>query len=347
MKVIRVKNKGGWKVNKISRWRWIRSAGLPILVTALTFSFVGWSRAADPAKFPIKPVTIIVPAAAGGVNDTLSRTIAESMKKYFPKPVVVVNKAGAGGIAGTVEFLSSPADGYTLESGSFGWSVLPTHMQIPPPYTVDQAVPVIQFTSAPSTLAVQASAPWKNIKELIDYAKANPGKIRLGHAGVGTYTHLVPVEFCDMLGIKFTMVPFAGSAPTLIALMGGNIEVASIYPNDAAPQVKAGEIRVLAVFSEKRIKAMPDAPTLKEQGIDLVRACGFPIMVPKGTPVAIIKMLHDAMKKASEDPAFISRMESMGYDLKYYSSEDAQKLLLEWHKNSGAVIQKLGLAKKQ
>ena len=129
--------------------------------------------------------------------------------------------------------------------------------------------------------------------------------------------------------------------------MGGNIEVASIYPNDAAPQVKSGEIRVLAVFSEKRVKAMPDSPTLKEQGIDLVRACGFPIMAPKGTPAAIIKMLHDAMKKASEDPAFVSRMESLGYDLKYYSTEDAQKLLLEWHKNSGAVIQRLGLAKKQ
>jgi tripartite-type tricarboxylate transporter receptor subunit TctC len=334
-------------VNRISSWRWIRLAGVPILVTALTLSVAGWSSAADPAKFPIKPVTIIVPAAAGGVNDTLCRTIAESMKKYFPKPVVVVNKAGAGGIAGTVEFLSSPADGYTLESGSFGWSVLPTHLQIPPPYTVDQAVPVIQFTSAPSTLAVQASAPWKNMKELIDYARANPGKIRLGHAGAGTYTHLVPVEFSDMQGIKFTMVPFVGSAPTVVALMGGNIEVASIYPNDAAPQVKAGQVRVLAVFSEKRVKAMPDAPTLKEQGIDLVRACGFPVMVPKGTPVAIIKVLHDAIKKASEDPAFISRMESLGYDLKYYNTEDAQKLLLEWHKNSGAVIQKLGLAKKQ
>jgi tripartite-type tricarboxylate transporter receptor subunit TctC len=333
-------------LNKITSRCWIRFAALPILATALTFFIVGWSSAANPAKFPVKPVTIIVPAAAGGVNDTLCRTIADSMKKYFPKPVVVINKAGSGGIAGTLEFINSPADGYVLESGSFGWSVLPTHLQIPPPYNVDQAVPVIQFTSAPSTLAVQADAPWKTMKELIDYARANPGKIKLGHAGVGTYTHLVPVEFCEMQGIKFTMVPFAGSAPSVIALMGGNIDVASIYPNDAAPQVKAGQLRVLAVFSEKRVKAMPDAPTLKEQGIDLVRACGFPIMVPRNTPVAIIKVLHDAIKKASEDPAFVSRMESLGYDLKYYNTEDAQKLLLDWHKTSGAVIQKLGLAKK-
>ncbi len=138
-------------MNRISSWRWIRLAGVPILATALAFSVVGWSSAAQPAKFPVKPVTIIVPTAAGGVNDTLSRAIAESMKKYFPQPVAVINKAGAGGIAGTAEFLKSPADGYVLESGSFGWSVLPTHLQIPPPYTVDQAVPVIQFTSAPST----------------------------------------------------------------------------------------------------------------------------------------------------------------------------------------------------
>jgi tripartite-type tricarboxylate transporter receptor subunit TctC len=317
------------------------------LTIALTFSVVDWSSAARPAEFPNRTVTIIVPTAAGGVNDTLSRAIADSMKPHFPQPVAVVNKAGAGGIAGTVDFITSPADGYVLESGSFGWSVIPTHLLIPPPYTVDQAVPVIQFASAPSTLAVQASAPWKNMKDLIDYAKANPGKVRLGHAGVGTYTHLVPVEFSEMQGIKFTMVPFAGSAPTLIALMGGNVDVASIYPNDAAPQVKAGTLRVLAVFSEKRVKAMPDAPTLKEQGIDLVRACGFPFMVPKNTPIAVIRVLHDSMKKASEDPAFVSRMESLGYDLKYYNTEDAQRLLLEWHKNSGAVIQKLGLAKKQ
>lgn len=334
-------------MNKISSCRWIRLAGVPILATALAFSVVGWSSAAQPAKFPAKPVTIIVPTAAGGVNDTLSRAIAESMKQYFPKPVAVINKAGAGGIAGTAEFLSSPADGYVLESGSFGWSVLPTHLQIPPPYTVDQAVPVIQFASAPCTLAVQASAPWKSMKELIDYARANPGKVKLGHPGAGTFIHLAAAEFSEMHGIRFTMVPFAGSAPCLIALMGGNVDVASIYPNDAAPQVRAGQLRVLAVFSEKRVKAMPDAPTLKEQGIDLVRACGFPFMVPKNTPVAVIKVLHDAMKKASEDPAFVSRIESLGYDLKYYNTEDAQKLLLEWHKNSGAVIQKLGLAKKQ
>lgn len=317
------------------------------MVSALTLSFAAWSSAAGPANYPVKPVTIIVPTAAGGVNDTLCRAIAESMKKYFPKPLVVVNKAGAGGIAGTVEFINSPPDGYTLESGSFGWSVLPTHLQIPPPYTVDQAVPVIQVVSAPSTLAVQASAPWKNMKELLDYARANPGKVRLGHAGAGTYTHLVPVEFSEMQGVRFTMVPFVGSAPTLIALMGGNIDVASIYPNDVVAQARAGQVRVLAVFSEKRIKAMPDAPTLKEQGFDLVRACGFPVMVPKNTPVAIMKVLHDAIKKASEDPAFVSRMETLGYDLKYYSTEDAQKLLLDWHKNSGAVIQRLGLAKKK
>jgi tripartite-type tricarboxylate transporter receptor subunit TctC len=332
-------------MNKRVHWRCFGFIGVFILATALTFSAVGYS--ATNINFPTKPVNLWVPMAAGGVTDTFCRSLAEAMKRTgFPQPVVLVNKPGAGGITGTAEFVRQKPDGYNISPASYGWMGLSIVMNNPPPYKNDDIDVVIQFCSTPITLVVKADAPWKNIKDLIDYAKANPGKVRLSHSGNGTYTHVIPVEFADRVGAKFTYIPLAGTAPTITSVLGGNSEVGSVYPSDAVPQVKSGEMRVLAIMSESRLKALPDSPTLKEQGIDMVRACGFPISVPKGTPPEIVKILHDSIKKAIEDQAFIKQMTDLGFDLRYYNTKDADKMLRDWYKAAGELVVKAGIAPK-
>jgi len=341
-------------MKKISNWRWMGLTGVLILATALTFSVVGYSSDTKPADtkaakidYPTKPVNLYVPMAAGGVTDTFCRALSEAMKRTgFPKPVVLVNKPGAGGITGTAEFVRQKPDGYNISPGSYGWMALSIHMNKPAPYSIDDVTSIIQFCATPITLVVKADAPWKNIKDLIDYAKANPRKVRLSHSGNGTFTHIIPVEFADKVGAKFTFIPLAGTAPTITSVLGGNSEVGSVYPSDAVPQVKSKEMRVLAIMSESRLKALPDSPTLKEQGIDMVRACGFPIVAPKGTRPEIIKFLHDSIKKAINDAAFVKQMTDLGFDVRYYNTQDADKMLRDWYKAAGELVVKAGIAPK-
>ena len=341
-------------MKKISNWRMIGLTGVLILATALTFSVVGYSSDTKPADtkaakidYPTKPVNLYVPMAAGGVTDTFCRALSEAMKRTgFPKPVVLVNKPGAGGITGTAEFVRQKPDGYNISPGSYGWMALSIHMNKPAPYSIDDVTSIIQFCATPITLVVKADAPWKNIKDLSDYAKANPRKVRLSHSGNGTFTHIIPVEFADKVGAKFTFIPLAGTAPTITSVLGGNSEVGSVYPSDAVPQVKSKEMRVLAIMSESRLKALPDSPTLKEQGIDMVRACGFPIVAPKGTRPEIIKFLHDSIKKAINDAAFVKQMTDLGFDVRYYNTQDADKMLRDWYKAAGELVVKAGIAPK-
>jgi tripartite-type tricarboxylate transporter receptor subunit TctC len=341
-------------MNKVSSCRMMGLTGVLILATALTFCVAGWSDAASPADtkaakidYPTKPVNLYVPMAAGGVTDTFCRALSEAMKRTgFPKPVVLVNKPGAGGITGTAEFVRQKPDGYNISPGSYGWMALAIHMNKPAPYSIDDVTAIIQFCATPITLVVKADAPWKNIKDLVDYAKANPGKVRLSHSGNGTYTHIIPVEFADKVGAKFTYIPLAGTAPTITSVLGDNSEVGSVYPSDAVPQVKSKEMRVLAIMSESRLQALPDCPTLKEQGIDMVRACGFPVVAPKGTRPEIIKFLHDSIKKAIEDPTFVKQMTDLGFDLRYYNTQDADRMLRDWYKAAGELVVKAGIAPK-
>ena len=173
-------------MNKVSSCRMMGLTGVLILATALTFCVAGWSDAASPADtkaakidYPTKPVNLYVPMAAGGVTDTFCRALSEAMKRTgFPKPVVLVNKPGAGGITGTAEFVRQKPDGYNISPGSYGWMALAIHMNKPAPYSIDDVTAIIQFCATPITMVVKDDAPWKSIKDLIDYAKANPGKVQ-------------------------------------------------------------------------------------------------------------------------------------------------------------------------
>jgi tripartite-type tricarboxylate transporter receptor subunit TctC len=193
---------------------------------------------------------------------------------------------------------------------------------------------------------VRADAPWKTMQELVAYAKANPEKVTYGSHGVGGTVHLAMEELSAAQGVKFTHVPYKGSADMLTALLGGHINVA-VDSTGAVPHVAAGKARVLAVLTEKRAAVWPDAPTLLELGYGIVSTSPYGIGVPAATPDAVVKALHDAFKKGLEDPAHLKVLEKYNQPVWYQSSEDYAKFARETFERERKLIERLGLGRKR
>jgi tripartite-type tricarboxylate transporter receptor subunit TctC len=174
---------------------------------------------------------------------------------------------------------------------------------------------------------VLADAPWKTLKEFIDYARKNPGTITVGNSGAGGGVHLIAVAFERAVGVRFNHIPFAGGGPSVTALLGGHINAVSVSPPEGIGHVKAGKLRIIALFSDKRMADFPDVPTVREQGIDFAMSQWRGLAAPKGTPPEIIKVLHDAFRKGMEDPAFVKSAESMSVALSYLGPADFGKLM--------------------
>lgn len=271
-------------------------------------------------SFPTKPVTIIVPWSAGGATDILFRLIAEVFPKYANgQPLVIKNIPGGGAVPGTLEFLKSKPDGYTLFSlatpiiTKIHWSEVT--------FTADDFEPVINIVYDPSYLLVNAKSPFKNLTEFLEYAKANPGVLTVGNGGYGGGNHLVAVAFEDFAGVKFMHVPFDGGAPAITALVGGHVAAVVAAAPEGVPQVQAGQLRVLAVFSDRRLAVFPDVPTAMEQGVNFVGGMWRGVAVPKGTPPEIVKALHDIFRACMNDPDFIKKAREQGFQLYYLDSE--------------------------
>ncbi|EAX48873.1 Uncharacterized protein UPF0065 [Thermosinus carboxydivorans Nor1] len=314
-------------------------------VMAVTLAGCGGAQKTDAPKFPTKQIEIIVPYAAGGGTDQVARALANSAKDIPGQPVVVVNKVGGGGAVGMSEGEKAKPDGYTVTMITVELVTLP-HLGLAP-INYQNFEPILRVNMDPAAVTVRADAPWKTLKEFLDYAKANPGKVRVGNSGPGAIWHLAAASLEQKTGVQFTHVPFNGAAPAVTALLGGNVEAVTVSPAEVSAQVAAGQVRVLGVMSDKRAKAVPDVPTLKEQGIDLVIGTWRGLAVPKGTPAPVVKTLHDAFKKAMDSKAFTDYMDKAGLGIGYLSSEDYKASLKVENDNFKALIEKLGLNKKQ
>ena len=260
------------------------------------------------AQYPERPVQILVGYPAGGPADLSARAMAEAAKPFFPKPFAVVNKPGGSGVLATNELIHSAPDGYTLGHVSISHMCWAPHLA-ELPYKGPQDVQfIISCVTAQEALTVRADSPWKTFKELLEYAKANPGKVRIGNAGLGTTTHFDALSM-KLAGItQFTEVPFAGAAPAVTAILGGHIEAVSLNTSPVHPHVKAGKLRYLALFAEERNTDVPelkDVPTFKELGYNVITV-GTPyyIAAPKGTPREVVDMLHDALLKGEKSDFF-------------------------------------------
>ena len=256
--------------------------------------------------YPGRPVTMIVPMPPGGPMDLTARMLAESVKPYLPQPVIVVNKAGGAGVIGINEAVQSAHDGYTLGllAGNF-FTYGPYLQDYPFKGGTVSLQPIITGTDFPLILYDRPDAPWKTFKEMLDYAKANPGKIRIGHAGVYGAGHLTLELMKQSTGANVTIVPYNGFAPLVAALMGGHVEGACINPGPGIGHMKAGKVRFLLAFSEKRLPDLPDVPSVREAGYNFrLESSYYFVGGPKGLSKEVVQTLYAAFRKGKETEQF-------------------------------------------
>jgi tripartite-type tricarboxylate transporter receptor subunit TctC len=288
-----------------------RRAALGALAAcALAAAPQAWAQAAWPGK----PVTIVVPAAAGGTTDMAARLLAQDMGQQLGQSVVVDNRAGGGGIIGTQAVLAAKPDGYTLLMGNIGPNAINYSMYKKLPYKAADLVPITNVISVPNVLVVHADSPFKTAAELIAYAKANPDKINMGSTGTGQSPHMSAEMFMQRAGFKAPHAPYKGAGPAVQGLLGKQFDFMIDNLPSSLPQIQAGKFRALAVTSAKRNPALPNVPTMAEAGVpDMVVTAWFGLFAPAGTPQAVIDKVHAAAVHAMKQPEVRKRLtEQMG-----------------------------------
>ena len=295
------------------------------------------------SNFPSRPIKLICPWPAGGSTDAVMRAIAESASRILNNPVIIENKGGAGGMLGPNELVSAKPDGYTLSQLPMGILRIP-HMQKTLFDPLADFTYVACLTGYTFGIVVRSDSPIKSIKDLVDYAKANPGKLTYGSTGNGTTPHLAVEEFAMKAGIKLQHVPFKGNSEGMQAILGGHI----MSHSDATgwgPHVEAGTCRLLATYGSKRTKRWPNIPTLNELGYDTVSDSPFGVGAPKGMDPAITRKLHDTFKATLEDPKVLASFEKYDQSVIYMNTEDYTKYARETFPKEKKLIEQLGLAK--
>jgi tripartite-type tricarboxylate transporter receptor subunit TctC len=252
--------------------------------------------------FPNKPIKLVIAFPAGGPTDITMRALADNASKILGQAVIVENKPGAGGTLPAQALQSAPADGYTVAQIPLGVFRLPytTKLSWDPVKDISY---VINVTGYAFGLVVPADSPLRTWTHFVAWAKANPGKLSYGSTGTMTSPHLTMELIAQKLGLELLHVPYKGSADLMQSILGGNI-MAAADSTGFAPQVEAGKLRVLNTWGAERLAKFPEAPTLKELGLDLVQNSPFGLGAPKGTPDAVVKRLHDAFKQAMEQESY-------------------------------------------
>ena len=315
------------------------------LVQLAAASLAAPALTARAQAFPTKPIKLIIAFPAGGPTDITMRSLADNASKILGQPVIVENKPGAGGTLPAQALQTAAPDGYTLAQIPLGVFRLPytTKINWDP---VKDITYVLNVTGYAFGLVVPADSPLKTWTHFVAWAKANPGKLTYGSTGTMTSPHLTMELIAQKLNLELLHVPYKGSADLMQSILGGNI-MAAADSTGFAPQVEAGKLRVLNTWGAERLAKFPDAPTLKELGLDLVQNSPFGIGAPKGTPPAVLKRLHDAFKQAMEQESYVIALKRYDMVPMYMSSAQYQKFAQETFVKEKALVEKLGLAKPQ
>ncbi|MEW6673604.1 MAG: tripartite tricarboxylate transporter substrate binding protein [Thermodesulfobacteriota bacterium] len=312
-----------------------------VLVAVLVTMVFGMSLAWG-ADYPSKPINFLIPFGAGGSADLMGRALANGAGKILGQPVVPINKPGAGGGIMYSALKGAAADGYTL-----GWnstSILTTTNigNVPFKYDAFDNICNIGFTAMP--IAVRADAPWKTFQEFVDYGKKNPGKVKIGNAGTGSGTHLTAVLMAKIVGIQAVHVPL-GAERRISSLLGKEVEAICVPLPEIAPQVQAGQARILAMSTEQRDPAFKDIPTMKELGYPAVMELFRGISAPKGTPANVVKKLEEAFKKGAENSEFVELSKKNGFNINFMGKAEFEAYLKVQNDNVAEAIKVGGLSK--
>ena len=278
------------------------------LIFAALFGFTAHAQ-----SWPQKPVRFIVPFAPGGATDIAARMLGEKLTQIWGQSVVIENRAGAGGALGAAEAARAAPDGYTLFFPSGSVMTANQHVYAKLNYDPERDfVPVTNVVSGPQVLVVPANSPYRTVKQLIDDARANPGKLTFGHAGIGTQTHLAAENFLYQAKVDATSVPYKGEAPALVGLVGGEISFALTNMAAAIQHITSGRLRALGVTSKEEASQLPGVPAIAKTLPGFENAGWFGIVAPTGTPKAIVQKIYQDTKKTLDTTEMRARFYAQG-----------------------------------
>nr|WP_092074479.1 tripartite tricarboxylate transporter substrate binding protein [Dendrosporobacter quercicolus]NSL49679.1 tripartite tricarboxylate transporter substrate binding protein [Dendrosporobacter quercicolus DSM 1736] len=298
-------------------------------------------------KYPDKPITLIVPFAAGGSADLVARSMEKPAEKYLGKTFIIKNIPGGAGTIGWSELIVSEDDGYTLSIVTTGALLQSLYKERQ--YHYSSALdPLVQVMSEPVIAVTQSEQPWNSMKELIGYAGQNHGKIKFGHPGLGSGSHVVGEMLSVAGGVEFPQVPFKGDSEALAALLGGHVQFILTAPTSVREHVKAGTVKVLGVATDKRISdpVFNSAPTFQEQDINVMYSYWLGIAAHKGLDKEVKAKLLDGLEKIVNDPDFVRNMKAMGVEVEYLNHEDFFQKWLKETRRLTKVVKESGIAEK-
>ena len=305
-------------------------------------SMPGVQTAARAQGFPSKPVKVILPSPPGGGTDALARILADKLREKWGQPVIVENRAGAGGnIAGDVTSKAAP-DGYTLMLAHPAPLVINKALYSKLSYDPDQFVPVSLVATVPNVLVVNAKSPAGSVAQLIAMARAEPGKLNFASGAVGSPSSLTPELFKSMTGVNIPSIPFQGSAPALVALLGGQVDMLFVELSTALPHIRAGKLRALAVAAERRSSFLPEVPTLADTLPGFNASVWFGIVAPPKTPAALAEQISRAVAEALKLADVSKQLVDMSMEAVGGTPAEMAQYLREESRRWGAVIRQSG-----
>ncbi|HEY2337474.1 MAG TPA: tripartite tricarboxylate transporter substrate binding protein [Burkholderiales bacterium] len=295
--------------------------------------------------YPTKPIVMVLPFPPGGVAEIVGRPLASMMEKSLKQPVILINRPGAGGAVGMGSVAKGPSDGYTILMGLSSISIFPVSDRIngkTPAYELKDFAPIALITADPTVLVVRTDGPYKTLKDFVDAAKANPGKINYSSSGVYGTLHVAMEIFANAAGIKLFHVPYQGGGPAVTALLGSQVDASAQGPAAAIGQIRAGKMRALAGWGNERLALLPEIPTLKELGYDAEFYIWTGVFVPAATPAPIQARLREAVRAAATSGDFKSAMEKVQTPVAYLDAPEFQKY---WDRDAArlkAAVEKIG-----
>lgn len=304
---------------------WFR-ASLGVLAAVGLALVAGPGSAAEP--FPAKPVTLIIPVGAGGSHDLTARALAAVIPQYLGQPMLIELRPGGGGAIGSNQVAGAKPDGYTLLFGGPGWSsALPAiEGRSAGP---DRLVAVARVNDSPVILLARPDAPFKALKEMVEWAKSHPGELLHATTGPWGASDLPMKEMMHRYNFQAKLVPYDGGGPALLAILGGHVQTTFGLSAQSLAHINAGKLRALAVMDTKRHPALADVPTSVEQGIDVTNTIWRGVLAPKGTPRLVVEKLADAIKKSTEDKSFMALVKQLGDEPGYLGPDEFAKV---WQK---------------
>lgn len=301
--------------------------------------------AAAASDYPSRPLSAMVGWKVGGGQDLMVRAVANHIKNYANgQPMVVTNVDGGASVQGVVEYMGYEADGYNLLSWATAQTIK-THMQATD-YSVEDFQPVCNIVSGNPYILVRSDSQFGSVSDLVEYAKANPGKLTIGNSGAGGGNHLAALQFCIATGIEANHIGYEGGSASAQATLSGEVDCSVNVPSEGIASVEAGDLKMLCLLAEERSDFFPDVPTAKESGIDVVNEQNRGFVIHKSVPMDTVKKLESIMKQVAEDEAFIEQAKEINMEIKYMGIDEYTQSLKEEDQLYKEIIQSNGLGDK-